>query len=240
VSVPAAGHGGRRGVGARSGDVLAARRLLPSLVGRDPAAIDDAAIARAAVESVAENTTDAIVAPALWTAAAGPVGAFVYRAGDTLDSMVGYRDERYRRFGLASARLDDALAWVPARTTATLVALARPRRAPAVARAVRREARRHPSPNAGVSDAAFAGGWGCGWAVPTATAASWRIVRSSVRGAGPARGTSPGCWRGCSSWPARGAPSSVAVAAPLRRDHDPSGSRRRWPGSAGVGDHDRP
>jgi len=83
-----------------SGDLAAARRLLPSLVGRDPTALDAAAIARAAVESVAENTTDAIVAPALWTAAAGSVGAFVYRAGDTLDSMVGYRDDRYRRFGV--------------------------------------------------------------------------------------------------------------------------------------------
>jgi adenosylcobinamide-phosphate synthase len=229
---------------------LAARRLLPSLVRRDPAAIDAAAIARAPVESDAENTTDAIVAPAPWTAAAGPVGAFVYRAGDTLDSMVGYRDERYRRFGLASARLDDAPAWVPARTTATLVALARPGRAPAVARAVRREARRHPSPNAGVSEAAFAGGLGLrlGGANRYGGVVEDRPIW--VRGAGPARGTSPplstcrgtspGCWRGCSSWPARGAPSSVAAAAPLRRDHDPSGSRRRWPGSAGVGDHDRP
>ena len=139
-----------------SGDVPAARGLLPSLVGRDPAALDEAGIARAAVESVAENTTDAIVAPALWTAAAGPVGAFVHRAGDTLDSMVGYRDDRYRRFGLASARLDDALAWVPARATAVLVALARPRYASAVAHAVCRDARGHPSPNAGVAEAAFA------------------------------------------------------------------------------------
>jgi adenosylcobinamide-phosphate synthase len=143
-----------------SGDLRAARRLLPSLVGRDPTALDAAAIARAAVESVAENTTDAIVAPALWTAAAGSVGAFVYRAGDTLDSMVGYRDDRYRRFGLASARLDDALAWVPARATAALVALARPGRARAVARAVRGDASRHPSPNAGVTEAAFAGALG--------------------------------------------------------------------------------
>jgi adenosylcobinamide-phosphate synthase len=143
-----------------SGDLRAAQRLLPSLVGRDPTALDAAAIARAAVESVAENTTDAIVAPALWTAAAGSVGAFVYRAGDTLDSMVGYRDDRYRRFGLASACLDDALAWAPARATAALVALARPGRAPAVARAVRRDAARHPSPNAGVSEAAFAGALG--------------------------------------------------------------------------------
>ena len=134
--------------------------MLPSLVGRDPTALDAAAIARAAVESVAENTTDAIVAPALWTAVAGPVGAFVYRAGDTLDSMVGYRDDRYDRFGLASARLDDALAWAPARATALLVALARPGHARAVARAVRRDAPRHPSPNAGVSEAAFAAALG--------------------------------------------------------------------------------
>ena len=143
-----------------AGDVPAARTMLPSLVGRDPAAIDAAGIARAAVESVAENTTDAIVAPALWTAAAGPVGAFVHRAGDTLDSMVGYRDDRYLRFGLASARLDDALAWVPARATAVLVALARPHDASAVSRAVRRDAPGHPSPNAGVAEAAFAAALG--------------------------------------------------------------------------------
>lgn len=138
------------------GDLDDARDRLRSLVGRDPDHLDEAAIARAAVESVAENTTDAIVAPALWAVAAGPVGALVHRAGDTLDSMVGYRDARYRRFGTASARLDDALAWVPARVTAGLVALARPRRAAAVARLVRADARHHPSPNAGVAEAAFA------------------------------------------------------------------------------------
>jgi adenosylcobinamide-phosphate synthase len=139
-----------------AGDLVGARGRLISLVGRDPSHLDEAAIARAVVESVAENTTDAVVAPALWTVVAGPVGAFVHRAGDTLDSMVGYRDDRYRRFGTASARLDDVLAWVPARATAALVALARPRRANAVARAVRRDAGRHPSPNAGVAEAAFA------------------------------------------------------------------------------------
>jgi adenosylcobinamide-phosphate synthase len=155
-------HAAALGVAAalEGGDLPAARSLLPSLVGRDAAALDAPGIARAAVESVAENTTDAIVAPALWTAAAGPVGAFVHRAGDTLDSMVGYRDDRYRRFGLASARLDDALAWGPARATAALVALARPRQASAVARAVRRDAPRHPSPNAGVAEAAFAAALG--------------------------------------------------------------------------------
>ena len=141
-------------------DLAGARTLLPSLVGRDPRRLDASAIARAVVESVAENTTDAIVAPALWTAAAGSVGAFVHRAGDTLDSMVGYRNRRYRRFGTAAARLDDALAWVPARATAGLVALARPRRAATVARVVRADARHHPSPNAGVAEAAFAAALG--------------------------------------------------------------------------------
>jgi adenosylcobinamide-phosphate synthase len=143
-----------------AGDLGMARARLAWLVGRDPTALDEAGIARAAVESVAENTTDAVVAPALWGAAAGSAGAFVHRAADTLDSMVGYRDDRYRRFGLASARLDDALAWIPARVTAALVALVRPRRARAVATAVLRDAPAHPSPNAGVAEAAFAAALG--------------------------------------------------------------------------------
>jgi len=143
-----------------AGDLDLARERLPSLVGRDPSRLDEAAIARAVVESVAENTSDAVVAPALWTLAAGSVGAFVHRAGDTLDSMVGYRDDIYRRFGTAAARLDDVLAWVPARATAGLVALARPSRAAEVLRTVRADAGRHPSPNAGVAEAAFAGALG--------------------------------------------------------------------------------
>jgi adenosylcobinamide-phosphate synthase len=143
-----------------AGDLPAARDRLTHLVGRDPSDLDEAAIARAVLESVAENTTDAIVAPALWTAAAGAVGAFVHRAADTLDSMVGYRDARYQRFGTAAARLDDVLAWGPARATAVLVAAARPRRAGAVWRGVRADAGRHPSPNAGVAEAAFAAALG--------------------------------------------------------------------------------
>jgi adenosylcobinamide-phosphate synthase len=142
------------------GDLAGARDRLPALVGRDPSALDEAGIARAVIESVAENTTDAIVAPALWTVAAGPAGAFLHRAGDTLDSMVGYRNDRYRRFGTAAARLDDVLAWVPARATAALVALARPARAATVLRVVRRDAPAHPSPNAGVAEAAFAAALG--------------------------------------------------------------------------------
>jgi adenosylcobinamide-phosphate synthase len=143
-----------------AGDLARARDLMPALVGRDPTTLDAAAVARAVVESVAENTTDAVVAPALWTLVGGSIGAFVHRATDTLDSMVGYRDARYRRFGTAAARLDDALAYVPARATAVLVAMARPRRASEVARVVRRDGRRHPSPNAGIGEAAFAAALG--------------------------------------------------------------------------------
>lgn len=138
------------------GDLDTARGLLPTLVGRDPAGLDEMGIARAVVESVAENTTDAIVAPAFWTAAGGAPAAFVHRAADTMDSMVGYRNGRYGRFGAASAQLDDTMAWPAARLTGALVALVRPRRAGDILRAVREDAPTHPSPNAGVAEAAFA------------------------------------------------------------------------------------
>ena len=141
-------------------DLDAARELLPHLVGRDPTGLGTREIARAVVESVAENTTDAVVAPALWTVVAGAPGAFLHRAGDTLDSMVGYRDDRYSRFGTAAARLDDALAWLPARATAGLVAVVRPGQARAVWQTVRSDAPGHPSPNAGVAEAAFAAALG--------------------------------------------------------------------------------
>ncbi|HEX2041071.1 MAG TPA: adenosylcobinamide-phosphate synthase CbiB [Acidimicrobiales bacterium] len=142
------------------GDLDEARALLPALVGRDPEGLDEKEIVRAVVESVAENTVDAVVAPAVWAAAAGAPGALGYRAVNTLDALVGHRTPRYVRFGWASARLDDAAGWVPARVTATLVAAVRPRSAAAVSQAVRRDAPRHPSPNAGVAEAAFAAALG--------------------------------------------------------------------------------
>jgi len=141
-------------------DVVRARELLPSLVGRDPSGLGSGEIARAVVESVAENTVDAVVAPAFWGAVAGAPGALGYRSVNTLDSMVGHRSLRYANFGWASARLDDALAWVPARLTAVLVAAVRPQAARAVWGAVRRQAPAHPSPNAGVAEAAFAAALG--------------------------------------------------------------------------------
>ncbi len=137
-----------------------ARALLPALVGRDPGGLDAKAMARAVVESVAENTVDAVVAPVLWGAVAGAAGALGYRAANTLDAMVGHRSPRYGRFGWASARIDDLAGWVPARVTAVLVVAVRPRSAAAVWRAVRIDAPRHPSPNAGVAEAAFAAALG--------------------------------------------------------------------------------
>lgn len=143
-----------------AGDLDEARRRLPALVGRDVGGLDARGVSRAAVESVAENLVDAVVAPALWAAAGGAPGVLAYRAANTLDAMVGHRDQRHERFGWASARVDDLANWVPARVTASLVAAARPARAVHVWRCVRRDASAHPSPNAGVAEAAFAGALG--------------------------------------------------------------------------------
>lgn len=142
------------------GDVEGARALLPNLVGRDPSELEEEQIVRAVVESVAENTVDAIVAPVLWAAFAGAPGALGYRAANTMDAMVGHHSERYERYGWASARLDDMANWVPARVAAMLVALVRPAAARDVRLAVSTHAPAHPSPNAGVIEAAFAGALG--------------------------------------------------------------------------------
>ncbi|OBA71154.1 cobalamin biosynthesis protein [Mycobacterium sp. 1554424.7] len=152
------------------GDVEAARRLLPSLCGRDPARLDAAGLTRAALESVAENTSDAQVAPLLWAAAAGAPAVLAYRGINTLDSMIGHRSPRYLRFGWAAARLDDAANYIPARATAALVVLCAPlvSGSPSGAlRAWRADAARHPSPNAGVVEAAFAGALGVRLGGPT-------------------------------------------------------------------------
>ncbi len=142
------------------GDLGLARTRLRSLVGRDTRGLDEAEIVRAVVESVAENTVDAVTAPLLWALVAGAPGVLGYRAVNTLDAMVGHRSPRYARFGWASARADDLVNWVPARLTAALVAAARPARAAAIGRAVHRQAPAHPSPNAGVVEAAFAAALG--------------------------------------------------------------------------------
>ena len=142
------------------GDLAAARVQVTHLVGRDPSRLDADELARACVESVAENTSDAVVAPLLWGAVAGVPGLLAYRAANTLDAMVGHRSPRYLCFGWAAARLDDVLNLAPARLAGLLAALAAPLvgGSPATALGVvRRDAGRHPSPNAGVVEAAFAG-----------------------------------------------------------------------------------
>lgn len=149
------------------GDIESARGRLSYLCARDPSELDAAALARATVESIAENTSDAAVAPLLWGAAGGVPGLLAYRAINTLDAMVGYRNPRYANFGRAAARLDDAANWIPARVTGLLAAACAPP-APDGAAAARRRAyttlRRdggaHPSPNAGRPEAAFAGALG--------------------------------------------------------------------------------
>lgn len=153
-----------------AGDIAGARRLLPSLCGRDPAALDPAGLARAALESVAENTSDAHVAPVLWAAVGGVPAVLIYRGANTLDAMIGNRSPRYRRFGWAAARFDDAVNVIAARVTALLVAVCAPAvggSCVAALRAWRRDAARHPSPNAGVVEAAFAGALGVQLGGPT-------------------------------------------------------------------------
>jgi adenosylcobinamide-phosphate synthase len=142
-----------------AGDIGGARRRITSLVGRDPDALDAAGLCAAAIESVAENTVDAVVAPLLWTAVAGAPGAFGHRAVNTLDAMVGHRSPRYARFGTVAARADDLANWPAARLTAALTVLLGDDRRGALL-AWRRDAPAHPSPNAGRAEAAFAGALG--------------------------------------------------------------------------------
>jgi adenosylcobinamide-phosphate synthase len=145
------------------GELAAARIQVTHLVGRDPSLLGHTGVARATVESVAENTSDAVVAPLLWGAVLGPAGLLGYRAVNTLDAMVGNRSARYVAFGWASARLDDLANLLPSRVTAGLVALTAPAvggRTREVLTTWRRDAPQHPSPNAGPVEAAFAGALG--------------------------------------------------------------------------------
>jgi adenosylcobinamide-phosphate synthase len=145
------------------GDLDGARAALPALAGRDAAALDSTGVCRAVVESVAENTGDAVVGALLWGAVAGPAGVAGYRAANTLDAMVGHRSERYADFGWAAARLDDLASWPAARAGAALAAACAPLvgGSPRGAwRVLRRDGAAHPSPNAGRLEAAFAGALG--------------------------------------------------------------------------------
>lgn len=140
-----------------------ARIAMPALVGRDPAALDREGMVRATVESVAENCSDGVIAPLLYLFIGGPVLAIAYKAVNTLDSMIGYRDAPYLYFGRAAARIDDAANFVPARLTALGLAAAAALmlgRGGAALRACRADARKHSSPNAGFPEATMAGALG--------------------------------------------------------------------------------
>jgi adenosylcobinamide-phosphate synthase len=145
------------------GDLPGARAALGTLAGRDPGGLDEPQLARATIESVAENTADAAVGPLLWGAVAGLPGLLAYRAANTLDAMVGHRSPRHERFGWAAARTDDVLGWLPARLTAALTVVCAPLvggDARGALRTWQRDGAAHPSPNAGRCEAATAGALG--------------------------------------------------------------------------------
>lgn len=166
-----AGAGREIGQRVAADDLDGARALAPTLVGRDPATLDADGLARAGLESVAENTSDAVVAPFVWGALLGAPGIALHRVLNTMDAMVGHRSERYARYGWASARADDVAGWPAARAAALLTVIAAPTvrdpqrpdgpgGAAAAWRVWRRDRHRHPSPNAGQVEAAFAGALG--------------------------------------------------------------------------------
>ncbi|UWQ22550.1 adenosylcobinamide-phosphate synthase CbiB [Jannaschia sp. W003] len=161
------------------------RASVARIVGRDTAGMDEPAVARAAVESAAENLSDGVVAPAFWFAVAGLPGMLLYKMVNTADSTVGYRTARHERFGWASARLDDLLNWVPARLTALLI-LAVTATAP---RGVAGDARLHRSPNAGWPEAAAARALGVSLAGPRAydgAMQDYPLVNAGAPAPGPA------------------------------------------------------
>ncbi|EYD73385.1 Adenosylcobinamide-phosphate synthase [Limimaricola hongkongensis DSM 17492] len=142
------------------------RRAVSMIVGRDTGEMDEPAIARAAIESAAENLSDGVTAPAFWFLIGGLPGLLVYKIVNTADSMIGYRTPRHEGFGWASAKLDDAMNWIPARLTALLIWLVAGR--PAPWREIAAEARLHRSPNAGWPEAAMARALGVALSGPRA------------------------------------------------------------------------
>lgn len=144
----------------RAGNVEAARKAISMIVGRDPQILDEAGIARAAIESLAENASDGIVAPVFWGVLLGLPGIIAYKAVNTLDSMIGHRTERHEAFGWAAARIDDVVNFIPARLTGlSFVLFAGKRRSQAMF-CMRNDARHHRSVNAGWPEAAMAGALG--------------------------------------------------------------------------------
>lgn len=158
-----ADHSSRVRAALLSGDLSEARRRVGMIVGRDTERLDEPGVVRATVESVAENMVDGVTAPIFFAALGGPVGAMLYKAVNTLDSMFGHKNERYLHFGWAAARFDDLVNFIPARVTAPLMAVAAGilgLRARNAWRIFVRDGRKHASPNAGLTEAAVAGALG--------------------------------------------------------------------------------
>ncbi len=154
-----------------TGGLDGGRRAVSMIVGRDPNSLDESAVCRAAIESLAENSSDGVIAPAFWFVVAGLPGLFAYKMLNTADSMIGHMNERYRDFGRASAKLDDAANWIPARLTGLLLIAAGAlvvgsARAKQAFGGMMRDARLHRSPNAGWPESAIAGLTGLALAGP--------------------------------------------------------------------------
>lgn len=146
-----------------NGDLSAARHYLSFIVGRDTGDLEENEIWRAVIETVAENTSDGIIAPLFWLTLGGPVAAMVFKAVSTLDSMVGYKNQRYLQMGWASARMDDLLNYIPARLSALLLIVSAPMNGCSFTNAARitlRDRLKHPSPNSAHPEAAAAGALG--------------------------------------------------------------------------------
>lgn len=191
-------HGESQAVAAalEAGDLPEARRRLSFIVGRDTAELEEPEIWRAVVETVAENTSDGVIAPLFFLMLGGPALAMAYKAVNTLDSMVGYRNERYIRFGWASARFDDLANLIPARMTGFLMVLAAPFFGLSAADAWRimgRDGRNHSSPNSGIPEAAAAGALGV--RLGGTNRYFGRPVEKPTIG-DPVRPLSPAAWRG--------------------------------------------
>jgi len=179
-------HVGRVAVALEGPGLAAARTAVSHIVGRDTASLDAAGVARAAIESLAENFSDGVVAPAFWMMLGGLPGAAIYKAVNTADSMIGHRSPRYAAFGFAAARLDDLLNWPAARLSALLIvgaaAITPGASAASAWRAVCRDAARHRSPNAGYPEAAMAGALGL--ALAGARHYGGMLVEDAVMGEG--------------------------------------------------------
>jgi adenosylcobinamide-phosphate synthase len=164
----------------------AGREAVSHIVGRDPKVLDAAGVSRGAIETLAENASDAVIAPLFWLFLFGLPGIALYKAINTADSMIGHLDDRHRDFGWASAKLDDVVNWVPARLTALLIVLAAflvPDASPScAAEAARRDAGKHNSPNAGWPEAALAGA--LGFALGGPRSYEGKVVDLPVMGAG--------------------------------------------------------